>query len=240
MLAPRWAHEPLSGVGAAGHGGRWNPKGVPALYMSERYAIAIAEYEQELGIRPGTLCAYEVKTRAIADLTKPGVLKSLGAKSGDLTGPWKQIALVERRRPPSWALAERLIAEGVRGVRVPSAQARGVNLVLWRWDDKECQVLDPLGDLPKDQRSWSSKGPRGWRGATRRTTVDERRHLLPQGGRRCRAPQRAADEGRFEPEPREGNSAAVRSGSLPIASRIWSSTMLPPPMTISFGKRNIL
>jgi RES domain-containing protein len=182
MLAPRWAHEPLSGVGAARHGGRWNPKGVPALYMSEHYAIAIAEYEQELGIRPGTLCAYEVKTRAIADLTKPGVLKSLGAKPGDLTGPWKQIALVERRRPPSWALAERLIAEGVRGVRVPSAQARGVNLVLWRWDDKECQVLDPLGDLPKDQRSWSSKGSGKWRGVTRRTTVDQRRPLLPSAG----------------------------------------------------------
>jgi RES domain-containing protein len=157
MLAPRFAHEPLSGAGAARHGGRWNPKDVPALYMSEHYATAIAEYEQELGIRPGTLCAYEVKTHGIADLTKPTVLKALGAKALDLTGPWKQIALVEHRRPPSWALAERLLAEGARGLRVPSAQARGVNLVLWRWDDKVCQVLDPLEDLPKNQRSWPLK-----------------------------------------------------------------------------------
>ena len=32
--------------------------------MSEDFATAVAEYEQDLGIRPGTLCAYAVNVRA--------------------------------------------------------------------------------------------------------------------------------------------------------------------------------
>ena len=55
MLAPRWSHKPLSGQGAARCGGRCNVPGQPALYMSEGFATAITEYEQDLGVRPGTL-----------------------------------------------------------------------------------------------------------------------------------------------------------------------------------------
>jgi RES domain-containing protein len=157
MLAPRWSHLPLSGDGAAKHGGRWNPPGTAALYMSETLTTAIAEYEQDLGIRPGTLCAYEVSASPIADLTAPATLEKLAVTHADLLTPWKQVLLVERRRPSTWDIAERLIASGVCGVRVPSARAAGANLVLWRWNlDRKCRVkaLDPLGDLPKDQRSW--------------------------------------------------------------------------------------
>ena len=42
-------------------GGRFNAAGHPAVYMSDDFATAVAEYEQDLGIRPGTLCAYEVR-----------------------------------------------------------------------------------------------------------------------------------------------------------------------------------
>lgn len=57
MLAPKWAHDPLSGAGAAVRSGRFNHPGIPALYMSEDFSTGVAEYEQDLGIRPGTLCA---------------------------------------------------------------------------------------------------------------------------------------------------------------------------------------
>ena len=43
MLAPKWAHAPLSGAGAAARGGRCNEPGMPALYMSERFETAVAE-----------------------------------------------------------------------------------------------------------------------------------------------------------------------------------------------------
>jgi RES domain-containing protein len=158
MLSPRWSHQPLSGEGAAKHGGRYNAPGVPALYMSEAFATAIAEYEQDLGIRPGTLCAYDAEADGIVDLTAPETLSAIGLNPTDLVCPWKQIALIDKKRPPTWDLADRLIASGASGVRVPSVQARSVKLVLWRWnagpETPRVIALDPLGDLPRDQSSW--------------------------------------------------------------------------------------
>lgn len=158
MLSPRWAHRPLSGAGAARNGGRYNPPGTEALYLSEEHATAIAEYQQELGSRPGTLCAYDVAVDGIVDLTDPGMLGTLGIPAADLTAPWKAIAYVSRGVPPTWLLSRRLADLGFRGARVPSIQRRGgANLVLWRWNDGpngRVDVLDPLDDLPRDQSSW--------------------------------------------------------------------------------------
>ncbi|SRR5579883_2274240 len=157
MLAPKWAHDPLSGAGAAVRGGRFNPPGTPALYMSEEFSTAVAEYEQDLGIRPGTLCAYDVRSERIADLADAQTLKALNSDSNMLRAPWKQIAFVEKRSPPTWSLAERLLPESFDGLRVPSVQASGFNLVLWRWNvpgAARVVALDPLRDLPADQSSW--------------------------------------------------------------------------------------
>jgi RES domain-containing protein len=157
MLAPKWADDPLSGAGAALRGGRFNPPGMPALYMSEEFVTAVAEYEQDLGIRPGTLCAYDVKSERIVDLGDALTLETLGVDAAALRAPWKHIAFVEKRLPPTWPLAERLLQEGIDGARVPSAQAIGLNLVLWRWNvERAARVvaLDPLRDLPADQSSW--------------------------------------------------------------------------------------
>ena len=160
MLSPRWSHQPLSGEGAAKHGGRWNAPGILTLYMSETFTTAVAEYEQDLGIRPGTLCAYEVEAERIVDLTDAATLRAAAIDPAVLACPWKRIALIERKRPPSWDLADHLLALDVAGVRVPSVRARGANLVLWRWnagpDSPRVAALDPLGDLPLDQRSWAA------------------------------------------------------------------------------------
>jgi RES domain-containing protein len=127
--------------------------------MSEAFVTAVAEYEQELGIRPGTLCAYEVDVAGVADLCDRAARTALGVSDDVLLSPWKHIAFVLKQRPPSWNLAERLIEAGAAGVRVPSARdPSGVNLVLWRWNDapdRRVEALDPLGDLPRDQSSWN-------------------------------------------------------------------------------------
>jgi RES domain-containing protein len=158
MLAPKWAHEPLSGAGAATRGGRHNEPGMPALYMSEQFATAMAEYEQDLGIRPGTLCAYDVDVAGVVDLCDTAVCAAAGINPGDLRCPWKTIAFVAKRRPPTWDIARRLFDAGAFGVRIPSVQSvGGANLVLWRWNDapdRRVVALDPLGDLPRDQSSW--------------------------------------------------------------------------------------
>jgi RES domain-containing protein len=157
-LAPRWAHAPLSGAGAARHGGRFNAPGMPALYLSEDLLTAIAEYEQELGIRPGTFCAYQVDMIEIVDLMDENTRASLGITREDLLAPWQEIAFVQIDRPPTWTLAERLQEGGRAGARVPSAMLpSAANLVLWRWNDgprRRVVAHDPLGDLPLDQSAW--------------------------------------------------------------------------------------
>jgi RES domain-containing protein len=160
MLAPKWAHDPLSGAGAASRGGRHNEPGMPALYMSEQFATAIAEYEQDLGIRPGTLCAYDVTVGQVVDLCDAETRSAARVDPDDLRCPWKKYAFIDKTRPPTWDIARRLFDAGASGIRVPSVQAvGGVNLVLWRWNDtpdRAVVALDPLGDLPKDQSSWTN------------------------------------------------------------------------------------
>lgn len=158
MLAPKWAHEPLRGAGAATRGGRHNEHGTPALYMSEQVATAIAEYEQDLGIRPGMLCAYDVDVTAVVDLCDAAGRAAASVMIDELRCPWKRIAFIDRSRPPTWDIAKRLLDAGASGVRVPSVLAvGGANLVLWRWNDapgRRVAALDPLGDLPTGQSSW--------------------------------------------------------------------------------------
>ena len=153
VLAPRWAHAPLSGEGAARHGGRFNERGMPALYLSEDPMTAFSEYQQELGVRPGTFCAFDVDVDGVADLTDAATLAAAGAGTDDLACPWKEVLLVRRGRPPTWDLVARLLDAGVAGARVPSFRRNGgVNLVLWRWNDapsRTVKALDPLGDLTR-------------------------------------------------------------------------------------------
>jgi RES domain-containing protein len=130
---------------------------MPALYMSEDLLTAVAEYEQGLGIRPGTFCAYDVDVEDIADLLEASVCRDLAISGDALLCPWKEIAFVHRQRPPTWDIGDRLRASGAKGARVPSAaRPDGVNLVLWQWNGPGARVLalDPDRDLPRDGRSW--------------------------------------------------------------------------------------
>ncbi len=156
MLAPRWSYDPLSGAGAARAGGRWNESGQPALYLSESHAVAIAEYQQDLP-RPGTLTGYEVNARSILDVTNQAVRLSIGIDRVFLTQAWKRDRDILRRRPLCWDFVRQAADQGWTGLRVPSAQGPGNNLVLWRWNadgGASVRVVDPAGDLPQDSSSW--------------------------------------------------------------------------------------
>lgn len=126
MLGIRWQRRPIES-GSHLTGGRWNPPGTPALYLSTDYNTAIQEMHQHL-VRPGTLVAFDLQARAIADLT--------AADTATTRCLWRDIYKVDRATPPSWTLAEHLIAEGAEGALIPSVVASGRrNLVLWRWHD---------------------------------------------------------------------------------------------------------
>ncbi len=159
---PRWSFRPLSGEGAAIHGGRFNPKGVPALYLSLDLVTAVREASQGFAARldPCVLCSYEVDCDDIVDLGDKAARDAAGVSFEELACAWALLKL-ERKPVPSQRLAARLIGDGKAGIIVPSfavgAAADSHNLVLWKWGpDLPHQVMvhDPSGRLPKSQRSW--------------------------------------------------------------------------------------
>jgi RES domain-containing protein len=159
---PKWSFRPLSGEGAAVHGGRFNPKGIPALYLALSIETAIKEVSRALAFKidPCVLCCYDVNCADLVDLrTETGRIEHDVAPE-ELSSTWFPDAF-ERVEPSSWQLARRLMARGIAGILVPSfapgATHRDENLVLWKWSERpphQVRVFDPSGRLPRNQLSW--------------------------------------------------------------------------------------
>jgi RES domain-containing protein len=152
---------PLSGDGAAIRGARFNPKNVPALYLSTSIDGAIAEASQGFGhkIHPLTICSYDVDCDAIADLTDDDMRKHLGISLETMSSAWAS-SLSEGKRPVSWTVHDKL-CKSWAGILVPSFAHRAKhsisNLVLWKWSAKlphKVAIIDPTGRLPRNQKSW--------------------------------------------------------------------------------------
>lgn len=159
---PRWSFKPTSGEGAAIRGARFNPKGVPALYLGLSILTAVKEANQGFAHRidPCVLCSYDVDCEDVVDLTTDEGRGKFSLDLDILASPWAG-ALAEGKQPPSWSVYDRLIGENVAGILVPSftpgANADDRNLVLWKWGPDlphRVNVFDPSGRLPKDQLSW--------------------------------------------------------------------------------------
>ncbi len=162
---PRWAFRPLSGDGAAVRGARFNPKGIPALYLALDPITAIREASQGFArkIEPCVLCSYDVDCDDIADLRTEAGRAQHGVPWADMECPWFTF-LSQGNTPPSWTIPDRLISRGIAGILTPSfasgATTNDHNLVLWRWSDRlphRVIVYDPSGRLPKDQLSWGQR-----------------------------------------------------------------------------------
>ncbi len=130
----------MSGEGARRHGGRFNRRGVSALYTSLAPLTAIREAEP-LGrpMQPLTLCAYEVDAEPVFDATDERERRSLGVSDSDLACSTWEADMLAGALPASQALADRLIAAGYTGMQVRSfavgAGDGDLNLVMWRWGE---------------------------------------------------------------------------------------------------------
>ena len=157
---PQWAVRPTSGAGAALRGGRFNREGVEALYLSLDEVTALREYQQASPfLPPCTMCSYSATIRGLVDLRQLHRGASWDELWHDWREDWRHLKFEMHIEPPTWVLADMVLAAGHTGILFPSlANDRGLNIVVYvdrLKNGNSVQVNDPDRRLPRDQSSWS-------------------------------------------------------------------------------------
>jgi RES domain-containing protein len=155
----------LSGEGAAARGGRWNPRGLKAVYASQSVVTAVQEAYQELlrfgfsasVIRPRAFCGAEVTLQRVLDLTDKDIRRVIGFTLAELID--EDWLAIQQEGEESWtqAIGRGTYKAGFEGLLAPSARDRpdGVNLVVFPKSLRAGSRIDIVGkeDLPPHPRS---------------------------------------------------------------------------------------
>lgn len=149
-LNPVYAHHPVSGRGAQLYGGRFNPKGVPALYASLSVMTALREANQVGSLQPTTLVCYDAEIETVFDCRDEAALEARGMNASALADATWRDQMKASGEAKTQALARQLIAEGYHALLVRSfasgASGNDLNLVLWRWSDSAPTRLTLIDD----------------------------------------------------------------------------------------------
>jgi RES domain-containing protein len=154
------ARDFLSGDGAAAKGGRWNRRGIRAIYASTSPITAVHESYQNLidynfatqSIRPRIFCGADAKLHALLDLTDRRIRQLLGFTIADLVEEDWQVIQLEGDESWTQAIGRGTWRAGFEGLLAPSARHRpgGTNLVIFPDNLQADSKIDILGkeDLP--------------------------------------------------------------------------------------------
>lgn len=149
-LNPIYAREPLSGRGAELYGGRFNPKGVPALYSSLTALTALREANQAGSLQPTTLVSYDAEIDGVFDTRDESALEAEGMDAASLADNTWRDQMKATGEARTQAFARGLIAKGYRAMSVrsfaPGATKDDLNLVLWQWGDSPPSRLTLIDD----------------------------------------------------------------------------------------------
>ena len=155
-LNPIYTRAPLSGRGAELYGGRFNPKGTPALYTSLSVITALREANQVGNLQPTTLVSYDAEIGQVFDSRDEQALLAVGIDAIMLADNSWRDQMKATGETVTQAFARRLIALGHYGLLVKSfasgATADDVNLVLWTWGDalpSRLTLIDDEGRLSR-------------------------------------------------------------------------------------------
>lgn len=156
---PRWAGQPTSGAGAAAQGGRFNRKGIEALYLSLDETTALREYQQTSPfLPPCTLCSYTATLNRLVDLRQLHQGDPWDDLWHDWREDWRYLLFEQHIEPPTWVLGDLVLANGLTGILFPSmVYLTGTNLVVYCEQLKgsnSITVNDPDYKLPHNQDSW--------------------------------------------------------------------------------------
>lgn len=147
---PIYAQEPLSGIGAKYYGGRFNAKGIEALYTSLSPETAIKEANQVGALQPTTLVSYKANIGPIFDGRDHVLISEYSMTVSDLsTNTWRE-EMNTGGKSTTQTFANELISNGYKGLIVPSymkgALITDVNLVLWNWSSDKNNVFRLIDD----------------------------------------------------------------------------------------------
>jgi RES domain-containing protein len=158
-VPPRWSSQPVSGVGAALKGGRFNREGIEALYLSLQDVTALREYQQTSPfLPPCTICSYTATLRNLVDLRQLHHGPPWDDLWHDWREDWRHLKFNLHIEPPTWVLSDLVRSQGHTGILFPSlTQQDGTNLIVFTdrlGGGNSIVVNDPGGELPRDQASW--------------------------------------------------------------------------------------
>jgi RES domain-containing protein len=146
-LNPVWVGDPLSGEGARRHGGRFNPKGMAALYSTLDPVTAVREVSQ-IGqpLQPTILVSFQADIDPVFDATDATLLAEQGITAEMLAADDWRVHMAAGRDAPTQSLARRLLDQGYAGMLAPSyarlAPPEARNLILWRWTPETLRLID--------------------------------------------------------------------------------------------------
>jgi len=137
-LKKEYSLNPLSGRGAELHGGRFNPKGTPALYTSLQPETAMLEVRRAGGIGQFVMIGYRADQHPIFDAGNNVAMAHYGMSTERLADTGWFAAMMNSQPVPTHDFAMELINDGYAGLLVRSfvrgAMRENLNLVLWQWN----------------------------------------------------------------------------------------------------------